>query len=134
MLANYRSMCAKSTNPSQLVLPETLTLHPLYILSFLKNPAFKLLSATNLDLKIYWMMKLMSVSMEEFSYLIYPRIYEVTDIGEEVSDNHQPLHIGPSYSLCMFVLLLLRMRRLDMPMRRQATWSSPWRYPVDRTS
>lgn len=42
-----------------------------------------MLNATNLDLKIYWIEKLLSVSMEEFSYIIYPRIYEVTDIGTE---------------------------------------------------
>ena len=86
MLANYRSQCAKSTNPSQLVLPETLTLLPLYIHSILKNPAFKLLTATNLDLKIYWVQKLLSASIEEFHYIVYPRIYEVTDIGDEVSE------------------------------------------------
>jgi len=52
MLTNYRTLCANQTNPSQLVLPETLTLLPLYLLSGLKKPALKLLSTTFLDLKV----------------------------------------------------------------------------------
>jgi len=49
MLTSYRSLCANQTNPSQLVLPETLTLLPLYLLTALKKPALKLLSTTFLD-------------------------------------------------------------------------------------
>lgn len=46
MLTNYRNLCANQTSPTQLVLPETLTLLPLYILSGLKKPALKMLSTT----------------------------------------------------------------------------------------
>jgi Sec23/Sec24 helical domain len=37
MLYNYRVHCGQSNNPSQLVLPETLRIYPLYILSALKT-------------------------------------------------------------------------------------------------
>lgn len=44
MLTNYRNLCANQTNPAQLVLPETLTLLPLYFLVALKKPALRLLT------------------------------------------------------------------------------------------
>jgi protein transport protein SEC24 len=52
MLHTYRTSCANQTNPSQLVLPETLTVLPLYLLSIIKRPGFKLLTACRLDEKI----------------------------------------------------------------------------------
>lgn len=64
MLTSYRNLCANQTNPSQLVLPETLTLLPLYLLSGLKKPALKMLSHTFLDLKIAQMQNMLSMSME----------------------------------------------------------------------
>jgi len=85
MLYTYRNQCANQSNPSQLVLPETLTMLPLYILSIIKNPAFKLLTACRLDDKIYHIYKLTSLSMETFQYILYPRVYPVQDIGETVS-------------------------------------------------
>lgn len=85
MLHNYRSLCANQTNPSQLVLPETLTMLPLYILSVIKTPGFKLLTACNLDDKIYYIYRLTSLSMETFPYVLYPRVYPVQTIGETES-------------------------------------------------
>ena len=38
MLYNYKKHCGQSTNPSQLLLPETLKNLPLLILSALKSP------------------------------------------------------------------------------------------------
>ena len=40
MLHTYKQKVASQTNPSQLALPETLPLYPLYNLAALKNPAF----------------------------------------------------------------------------------------------
>lgn len=55
LLLNYRTLCAPNSPPSQLVIPETLKLMPLYILSMLKNPAFKLLNRDGkLDEKVFW--------------------------------------------------------------------------------
>ena len=89
MLHNYRTHCANQTNPSQLVLPETLTLLPLYILSTIKNPAFQLLSqhgSCTADRKIAEKYKIISGSLEEIASSLYPRLYDVTDIGTDDAD------------------------------------------------
>ena len=85
MLHTYRSQCANQTNPSQLVLPETLTMLPLYLLSIIKNPGFKLLTSCRLDEKIAAIYNLVPLSMETFSYVLYPRVYPIQNIGETVS-------------------------------------------------
>lgn len=59
------------------MLPETLTMLPLYLLSVIKTPGFKLLTACRLDDKIHSIYKLTSMSMETMSYQLYPRIYAV---------------------------------------------------------
>ena len=41
---NYRLQCASTSSSSQLVIPDSLKLMPIYILSAMKSPAFKLLS------------------------------------------------------------------------------------------
>jgi protein transport protein SEC24 len=82
MLHVYRTQCANQTNPSQLVLPETLTMLPLYLLSIIKTPGFKLLTACRLDDKIHSIYRVVSLSMETLNYLLYPRVYSVQDIGE----------------------------------------------------
>lgn len=64
MLKNYRNLCANQTSGSQLVLPETLTLLPLYILTALKKPAMKLLTQTLLDSKIAQVQNILGMSME----------------------------------------------------------------------
>lgn len=66
------------------MLPETLTMLPLYLLSAIKNPAFKLLTACRLDDKIRDIYRLVSLSMETMPYTLYPRVYPVQDIGETV--------------------------------------------------
>ena len=88
MLTNYRNLCANQTNPQQLVLPETLTLLPLYLLVALKKPAFRLLTQTLLDTKIAQVFSILCMSMEQLSYELYPRIYKITDIGESESYGH----------------------------------------------
>jgi protein transport protein SEC24 len=40
ILTGYRSECSKSSNPQQLVLPETLKLLPVYMLGLVKSPSF----------------------------------------------------------------------------------------------
>lgn len=52
MLTNYKAKVANQTNPSQLALPESLPLYPLYILAALKSPAFQMLTMCKLDQKI----------------------------------------------------------------------------------
>ena len=88
MLTNYRNLCANTTNPSQLVLPETLTLLPLYILVALKMPALKMLSTTFLDQKVAQVQSILSMSMEQLSYQLYPRVYKITDLGHSDMYGH----------------------------------------------
>jgi len=88
MLTNYRNLCANQTNPSQLVLPETLTMLPLYLLSALKQPALKMLTQTSPDVKIAQVVSLLGMSMEQMSYMLYPRIYKITDIGHSDTYGH----------------------------------------------
>ena len=47
----------------------------------LKTAAFKLLPGCKLDEKVYWLHKLLRMSLTQMVYFFYPRIYRVTDIG-----------------------------------------------------
>ena len=84
LLYQYRHHCATSSSPSQLILPDSLKLLPLNILSVLKSPALRMLSNSRLDEKIHWIHKFMSMPLNLIPYYFYPRIYKVTDIGEDV--------------------------------------------------
>jgi len=78
---NYRAQCAPNSSPSQLVIPETLKLMPVYMLSAMKTHAFRLLSnSRQLDSKLYWIQKFLSIPFGKVPYLFYPRMYCVTDI------------------------------------------------------
>jgi len=105
MLTSYRNHCANQTSPSQLVLPETLTVLPLYILSSLKKPALKLLTQCFLDTKVAQVQNLLSMSMEQMSYELYPHIYKVTDIGHSDlyghTDDATELIVKPNCLPCM---------------------------------
>lgn len=88
------------------MLPETLTLLPLYLLSAVKNPAFRLLTVCKIDQKIYEIYRLISLSMEEFSYALYPRVYKLTDLGQNDSygyvDEQTELLVKPVAQPCRF--------------------------------
>jgi protein transport protein SEC24 len=85
LLYNYRTHCATTSSPSQLILPDSLKLLPLYILSTMKTPALKLLSNTKIDDKIYWISKILSMPLGSAPFFFYPRIYKITDIAENVT-------------------------------------------------
>ena len=100
-MANYRAQCAQSTNPSQLVLPETLKRLPLYLLAGLKSPvsellvhpltrvflqAFALLTRVQVDKKIAELYRLVSLPMANYAYFFYPRLYRITDLILEECD------------------------------------------------
>ncbi len=84
LLHVYRQKCSVQSSPSQLILPENLKLLPLYTLTALKTPGFKLLQGCKLDEKITWIYKLLNMPISQIPYFFYPRIYKVSDIGEEV--------------------------------------------------
>lgn len=93
MLTNYRMHCASKTSPSILVMPENIRMLPLNLLSAMKTPAFRLLTLSNLDEKIAQIYSLASKPESFFAYFFYPRIYEVTDIGQSVSPSLPPFSI-----------------------------------------
>mmetsp|Transcript_48786 Transcript_48786/g.66403 ORF Transcript_48786/g.66403 Transcript_48786/m.66403 type:complete len:126 (+) Transcript_48786:376-753(+) len=53
---------------------------PLYILSALKTPAFKLLTNCMLDEKVYMTYKLLSMPISSMTVLFYPRLYSVSNL------------------------------------------------------
>lgn len=64
-----------------MVIPETLKLMPIYLLSAMKTHAFRLLSnSRQLDQKVFWAQKFLSIPFGKVPYLFYPRVYCVTDV------------------------------------------------------
>ncbi len=86
LLHNYRTECAAQSTPSQLILPDSLKLMPLYTLSMLKSPALKLMQNTKLDDKVYGLIKFMQHPLNLMPYTFYPRVYKITDIETTVSE------------------------------------------------
>ena len=88
------------------MLPETLTLLPLLLLSVVKNPAFRLLTVSKIDEKIYEIYRLISLSMETFSYVLYPRMYKITDIGQNenygYTDETTEMIVKPNLIPCQY--------------------------------
>ena len=71
ILFTYRKQCAHNSSPSQLVIPESLKLFPVYISTALKSHAMRLLNQiteNQLDLKIYWIHKYMSMPFGRVTY------------------------------------------------------------------
>ena len=80
-LTAYRKNCAANSPPSQLVIPDGMKLLPIYLLSAMKNPAFKMsLQNRRLDNKVYWIHRFLNMGFGKAPYLFYPRIYKVTDV------------------------------------------------------
>ena len=82
LLHNYRINCASKSTPSQLILPDSLKLLPIYVLSTLKTPGLKLLQSTKVDDKIYHISKFLGTPMNLMPYKLYPRVYKITDLCE----------------------------------------------------
>mmetsp|Transcript_3688 Transcript_3688/g.6280 ORF Transcript_3688/g.6280 Transcript_3688/m.6280 type:complete len:345 (+) Transcript_3688:801-1835(+) len=79
ILASYRSQCAPNSIPSQLVIPESLKLMPIYVLSALKSNGLRLLSTMRqLDTKIAHIQSLLSSPFTKMALRLYPRIYQIT--------------------------------------------------------
>jgi hypothetical protein len=63
------------------VIPEGIKLMPIYLLSAFKHPAFEVLSAHNfLDHKVAQVYKWLGICFNIVPYLLYPRIYCITEI------------------------------------------------------
>lgn len=89
VLTIYRKQCAPNSSPSQLVIPESLKLLAIYISSALKSFAFRLLNKeteNHLDLKVFWIHKYLSMPFGKASYLLYPRVYKISDVHQAVGN------------------------------------------------
>ena len=71
------------------MIPDSLKLLPIYVLSVMKTHAFRLLSnSRRLDLKVYQAQRFLSIPFGKVPYLFYPRIYRVTDVLEVPGRQH----------------------------------------------
>lgn len=85
MLTTYRTKCAQNSQPTQLVMPDSLKLMPIYLLAMLKNHALRLMtSSRQLDVKESQAQMLLGAPFAKMAYLFYPRVYRVTNVMEVV--------------------------------------------------
>ncbi|CAL2039938.1 unnamed protein product [Caenorhabditis brenneri] len=80
ILATYREKCSEGAPPSQLILPESLKLMPLYVNSILKNDAISGGSEMTVDDKVYQMELIRGMRTEDVMPLIYPRVMPISDL------------------------------------------------------
>ncbi|KAF4700879.1 Protein transport protein Sec24D [Perkinsus olseni] len=97
VLHAYRVNCASSSAPkhtgTQLLLPETLKLMPLYIGGLLKLPAFRPAADVSIDERYECLMSLLGYSVSQSTHRVYPRVYSLHDMPSvcgtptEIEDN-----------------------------------------------
>lgn len=90
ILAAFRSDGVTVTNPTEIIVPDSLRYLNLYTLGALKSPAFRLLGEVKADEKYYWVLKILGSSMPRIIKLCSPRMYKITDIWNESSDYGYP--------------------------------------------
>lgn len=81
ILLAYRKNCASSTNPGQLILPESFKLFPLYVLALIKNKAIKGGNVTS-DVRVYFFRLLLSQGVGAIMSLLYPRMVALHRLSE----------------------------------------------------
>ena len=82
-------------------------MYPLFLLSALKSPAFKLLAKTKLDKKIALLYKLISLPFSQLACFLYPRVHKISDIGDSDrlwgdTDEESGMIVKPLYQPCLF--------------------------------
>ncbi|EGT48379.1 hypothetical protein CAEBREN_31846 [Caenorhabditis brenneri] len=80
ILATYREKCSEGAPPSQLILPESLKLMPLYVNSILKNDAISGGSEMTVDDKVWQMELIRGMRTEDVMPFIYPRVMPISDL------------------------------------------------------
>ncbi|KAF2068543.1 hypothetical protein CYY_010132, partial [Polysphondylium violaceum] len=88
VLASYRKNCASDKKPTQLILPESVKLMPIYILSMMKTPTFRLSPDISPDLRFYYLNLFTSAPPCRIIPLIYPRLYPIHNLSAEVGFKH----------------------------------------------
>jgi protein transport protein SEC24 len=89
VLAAYRKHCASTTSPGQLILPESLKLLPIYVLSLSKHPLLRASAEASVDERAYNMAVFNDDSPALTTPFVYPRLYPLhklpADVGVEDS-------------------------------------------------
>ncbi|TMS38858.1 hypothetical protein L596_005490 [Steinernema carpocapsae] len=80
MLATYREKCSDTAPLGQLILPECLKLLPLYVNCILRHEALSGGAELTVDDRAWQMQILDGAKVEETLALLYPRVYDITDI------------------------------------------------------
>jgi protein transport protein SEC24 len=81
----YRKYCATSTSSGQLILPESLKLLPIYILSLIKNTVLKQSADIHADERAYLFSLLNSMPVALSTPFIYPRLFALHHMSPEVT-------------------------------------------------
>ncbi|KAN0036187.1 hypothetical protein ACTA71_005491 [Dictyostelium dimigraforme] len=80
LLASYRKNCASDKKATQLILPEGIKLMPIYILSMMKTPCFRLSPDISQDLRYFYLNLYASSAPSRIIPLIYPRTYPIHNL------------------------------------------------------
>lgn len=86
ILTAYRTNCAASTSPGQLILPEAFKLLPVYIHGCLRSQALRGVGVDiNADVRSAAMCLFNSLGVAEMVLTLYPRLFAVHDLKDEVN-------------------------------------------------
>ncbi|KAL6046314.1 Protein transport protein Sec24C [Balamuthia mandrillaris] len=89
-LAAYRKHCASATSgASQLILPESLKLLPIYTLSLLKSGLLRIGQDANPDLRVEALQAFNIMSLVSASTIVYPHLFELTQLSEEYDNRDE---------------------------------------------
>ncbi|KAF0507910.1 ER to Golgi transport-related protein [Gigaspora margarita] len=84
ILMSYRRHCASSSSPGQLILPEAFKLFPLYALTMLKSKALRGGANLTSDVRVHCMRLIKSIGVSESIALLYPRLFPVHNLSDQV--------------------------------------------------
>jgi len=107
ILAIYRSDLVPQQNTSSLLLPETLKLFPLYILSLIKSILLRPATDIRPDERAYYLMHARTLSCGLTIPLLYPRMYAIHNLGSEIGTQ------GTNGAIVLPPLLNLNSEKLD---------------------
>lgn len=82
ILTVYRSEITPTSSPTQLMLPESLKLFPLYVLAMLKNVLFRSGTDVRPDERTYWTMVVRTLPISLLIPFLYPRMFPLHNLPE----------------------------------------------------
>ncbi|KAI8368227.1 Sec23/Sec24 trunk domain-containing protein [Radiomyces spectabilis] len=91
ILSAYRKHCVSKANPSQLILPESFKILPLYVLGFKKSLVLRKDFNINSDLRAYNIRKMNAVDVPLTIQWLYPRMIKLHEWFQQEGSNLLPL-------------------------------------------